>query len=106
MNYDYIVPVYVMIDDVLRLMNYQDDGRVAISEAEVLTAAAKFFQSHHEHALCILQRLGDIPQPVGENGRSAAPCSYESWFHVEVAVFAHRFDFCSCSLAIKVAPFR
>jgi hypothetical protein len=55
MNDDYIVPVYVMIDDVLRLMNYQDDVQARVSAAEVLTVAvvaAKFFQNHHERALC------------------------------------------------------
>ena len=65
MNDDYIVPVYVMIDDVLRLMNYQDDVRATMSAAEVLTVAvvaARFFQNHHERALCILQKLGDIPR--------------------------------------------
>ncbi|MBZ0298370.1 MAG: IS982 family transposase [Anaerolineae bacterium] len=65
MNDDYIVPVYVIIDDVLRLMNYQDDVRASVSAAEVLTVAvvaARFFQNHHERALCILQKLGDIPR--------------------------------------------
>ena len=65
MNDDYIVPVYVMIDDVLRLMNHEDDVRATVSAAEVLTVAvvaARFFQNHHERALCILQKLGDIPR--------------------------------------------
>ena len=63
MNDDYIVPVYVMIDDVLRLMNYEDDVRATVSAAEVLTVvAARFFQNHHERALCILQKLGDVPR--------------------------------------------
>ena len=54
MNDDYIVPVYIMIDDVLRLMNYQDDVRTTVGAAEVLTVAvvaARFFQTHHERAL-------------------------------------------------------
>ena len=37
MNDDYMVAVYVMIDDVLRLMNYQDDVRATVSAAEVQT---------------------------------------------------------------------
>ena len=54
MNDDYIVPVYVMIDDVLRLMNHEDDVRATVSAAEVLTVAvvaARFFQNHHERAV-------------------------------------------------------
>lgn len=63
MNDDYIVPVYTILDDILHLMNYQDDVRSTLSGAEILTIAiisAKYFQNHHERALCILYRLGYI----------------------------------------------
>lgn len=61
MNDLYIVTVYVVIDDVLKAMNYQDDVRAQSSAAEVLTiavVAAKYFQNHHERSVCLLQRLG------------------------------------------------
>jgi hypothetical protein len=61
MNDTYIVTVYVVIDDLLRVMNYQDDRRAEVSAAEILTVAviaAKYFQNHHERALCLLIRLG------------------------------------------------
>jgi hypothetical protein len=63
MNDEYIVTVFVVIDDLLKAMNYQDDVRAQISAAEVLTVAvlaAKYFQNHHERCLCLLQRLGYI----------------------------------------------
>ena len=63
MNDDYIVPVYTILDDILQVMNYQDDVRATLSGAEILTIAvisAKYFQNHHERALCILYRLGYI----------------------------------------------
>ena len=63
MNDAYIVTVFVVIDDLLKAMNYQDDIRAQSSAAEVLTVAivaAKYFQNHHERGLCILQRLGYI----------------------------------------------
>lgn len=63
MNDDYIVTVFVVIDDVLKAHGYQDDVRSQSSAAEVLTIsviAAKYFQNHHERALCILSRLGYV----------------------------------------------
>lgn len=64
MNETYIVTTYVVIDSLLRVSNYRDDGRSTISGAEVLTVAviaAKYFQNHHERALYVLVRQGDIP---------------------------------------------
>lgn len=65
MNDDYIVPVYTILDDILQLMNYQDDVRATMSGAEILTIAvvsAKYFQNHHERALCVLYCLGYVTE--------------------------------------------
>lgn len=64
MNDTYIVTVYSVIDDLLKAYGYVDDVRATISAAEILTVAvvaARYFQNHHERALCILIKLGDIP---------------------------------------------
>ena len=61
----YIVTVYVVLDDSLKAMGHQDDCRSQISTAEILTVAvlaARYFNNHHERALCILQMLGAIPR--------------------------------------------
>jgi len=61
MNDTYIVTVYVVLDDLLQVLHYQDDKRAALSAAEILTVAvvaAKFFQNHHERALYLLVQLG------------------------------------------------
>ena len=61
MNDDYIVAVYVMIDDLLKAMQHQTDVRAGCSDAEILTVgivAAQAFQNHHQRALEVLQRLG------------------------------------------------
>lgn len=63
MNDTYIVTAYSVIDDLLRACAYQDDLRATISAAEILTVAvvaAKYFQNHHERALCVLIKLGDF----------------------------------------------
>jgi hypothetical protein len=60
----YIVTVYVVLDDSLKAMGHRDDCRAQISSAEVLTVAvlaARYFNNHHERALCILQLIGAIP---------------------------------------------
>ena len=61
MNDTYIVTSYVVIDDILKAWDFQDDCRAVGSNAEILTVAviaAKYFRNHHERALCILTRLG------------------------------------------------
>ncbi|KXK49207.1 MAG: transposase IS4 family protein [Chloroflexi bacterium OLB13] len=65
MDETYIVTAYVVLDDVLKVMNYRDDVRATVSAAEVLTVAvvaARYFQNHHERALCVLQRIGALPR--------------------------------------------
>lgn len=65
MNALYIVTVYVVLDDSLKAMGHHDDCRAQISTAEILTVAviaARYFNNHHERALCILQLLGAIPR--------------------------------------------
>jgi hypothetical protein len=65
MNALYIVTAYVLIDDGLKAQHYRDDARARVSTAEILTVAvvaARFFQNHHERALCLLQRVGAIPR--------------------------------------------
>ena len=65
MNDTYIVTGYVLIDDLLKLMNHVDDRRASMSAAEIFTVAvvaAKYFQNHHERALSLMQRLGYIPK--------------------------------------------
>ncbi len=61
MNDTYIVTVYVVLDDLLRVLRYHDDRRAELSAAEILTVAvvaAKYFQNHHERALYLLVQLG------------------------------------------------
>lgn len=59
----YIVTTYVVIDDVLKAYGFTDDRRASGTAAEILTVgviAAKYFQNHHERALCLMIRLGYV----------------------------------------------
>src|SRR5258708_36561520 len=63
MNDSYIVTTYVVIDDVLKAYGFADDKRASGTAAEILAVgviAAKYFQNHHERALCLMIRLGYI----------------------------------------------
>ncbi len=63
MNDTYIVTTYVVIDDILKGCGLVDDKRATGSAAEKLTVgviAAKYFQNHHERALCVMTRLGYV----------------------------------------------
>lgn len=63
MNETYIVTSYYVIDKLLRVLNYEDDSRSSLTGAEILTVAvvaAKYFQNHHERALVVMNRIGDI----------------------------------------------
>jgi hypothetical protein len=65
MNDTYIVTGFVVIDDLLNLMNYNDDSRAKVRASEIMivaVVAAKYFQNHHERALLLMQRLGYIPK--------------------------------------------
>src|SRR5512143_39614 len=63
MNDTYIVTTYVVIDDILKAFGLLDDVRATGSAAEILTVgvvAAKYFQNHHERALCVMTGLGYV----------------------------------------------
>jgi hypothetical protein len=67
MNDTLIVTVYVILDDLLRVMGHRTDPRARTSDSEVLTVgviAACQFQNHHERALCILRALGYLSGPL------------------------------------------
>jgi hypothetical protein len=58
---DFIVAVYVVIDETMRALAHRDHPLAVVGDAEVLTVAvvaAKHFQGHHALALATLQRQG------------------------------------------------
>lgn len=63
MNDTYIVTLYVLVEDILKLMGYQDDCRVRVKAAEILTiavVAAKYFENHQARALGVMIGMGYI----------------------------------------------
>jgi hypothetical protein len=58
MNAEWIITVFVIIDELLTKGGHQDHKLAQVCDAEVLTVAvvaAKYFQNHHERALLMLR---------------------------------------------------
>jgi hypothetical protein len=97
-----------VIADILKAYGYEDDRRAGVSTAEILlvaVVAAKCFQNHHERALCILIRLGDIPHlSVSRFNRRLPPLS--DWLYDIVTllgeIFAHGEAFIIDSMPLPV----
>src|SRR5215472_1623498 len=67
MNDEWIVTVYVVLDDILRLLGHHTHPLAQTSDSEVLTVgvvAACQFQNHHERALCVLRAMGYLSGPL------------------------------------------
>lgn len=63
MDDTYIVTTYMVIDDILNGYGFVDDCRAIGTAAEILTVgvvAVKYFQNHHERALCVMTRSGYV----------------------------------------------
>jgi Transposase DDE domain len=61
MNADWIVAAFVIIDTGLERLEHRSHVLAQVPDAEILTiavVAAKFFQKHHERAVCVLCASG------------------------------------------------
>ena len=60
-----IIAIYAITDDLLKAMGHKEDGRVVMSDAEVMTTAlvaAKFFGGNHRSACSYLKEHGFMPK--------------------------------------------
>ena len=67
MNTTWIITVFVVIDDLMAALEHRSHPLAQASDAEVLTVAvgaAKYFQNHHERALCVMQECGYLSGPL------------------------------------------
>lgn len=61
MNAEWIITVFVIVDELLTSAGHRDHPLAQASDAEVLTSAlvaARFFQNHHERAVMLMQQQG------------------------------------------------
>lgn len=93
MNDTYIVTAFSVIDDILQAYGHEDDVRATVSGAEILivaVVAAKYFQNHHERALCILIKLGDIP-PLSVSRFNRRLHALKAWLYGIVTLLGELF---------------
>jgi len=58
MDADWIITAFVLIDTLMERLGHQSDVRAQVPDSEVIliaVVAAKYFQNHHERAVCILR---------------------------------------------------
>lgn len=61
---DQVLGIYVLIDDILKIIGHKEDSRTQMSDAEVLTTAlvsTYFFGGNHASAMSYLYSEGHIP---------------------------------------------
>jgi DDE family transposase len=61
MDDEWIVTVYVVVDETMRALGHRSHALAGVGDAEVLTVAAvaaRYFRNHHERALQIMHLLG------------------------------------------------
>lgn len=58
MDATWIISAFVIVDTVMERLNHRSDVRTRVPDSEVIlvaVVAAKYFQNHHERALCVLR---------------------------------------------------
>ena len=61
MDATWIITAFVLIDTLMERLNHRTDVRAQVPDSEVILVAvlsAKYFQNHHERAVCILRESG------------------------------------------------
>src|SRR5690348_18160910 len=75
MDATWIITAFVLIDTLMERLNHRSDVRAQVPDSEVILIAvlsAKYFQNHHERAVCILRESGYLwgsMERVGQNIR-------------------------------------
>jgi hypothetical protein len=60
MDADWIIPAFVLIDTLMERLGHRSDVRAQVPDSEVIliaVVAAKYFQNHHERAVCMLREM-------------------------------------------------
>ncbi len=94
MNDAVIVPIFVVIDDVLRALGHRTDPRARTSDSEVLTVAtvaACQFQNHQERALCVMRGMGYLSGPLSISRFNRRVHALAHWFAILLDLLGEAF---------------
>lgn len=67
MDADWIITTFVLTDTLMERLGHRSDVRAKVADSEIiLTAvvAAKYFQNHHERAVCVMRGLHYVSGPL------------------------------------------
>ncbi len=109
MNDDFIVPVYVVLDETMRALAHRSHPLAQISDAEVLTVAvvaAKYCHNHHERALQVLQLGHYLSGRLSTSRLNWRLHALAAWFRLLLEtpgeLFAHGATFLLDSMPVPV----
>jgi hypothetical protein len=94
MNDAVIVPIFVVIDDVLRALGHRTEPRARTSDSEVLTVAtvaACPFQNPQERALCVMRGMGYLSGPLSVSPFNRRAHALADWFALLLDVLGEVF---------------
>jgi hypothetical protein len=107
MNDAVIVPIFVVIDDVLRALGHRTDPRAQTSDAEVLTVAtvaACQFQNHHERALGVMRGMGYLSGPLSLSRFNRRLHALAHWFLWLLDLLCEVFAFGDATFTLDSLP--
>ena len=85
MSADWIITVFVVIDDLMKNYEHESDCRAKVSDSEILTiavCAAKFCQNHHERAVVLMQQLGYLSGKISVSRFNRRLHKLADWFEL------------------------
>ena len=88
MDATWIITVFVITDDLMTHLEHHSDVRTKVPDAEIVTVAvvaAKYFQNHHERAVCIMRDLGYLSGPISVSRFNRRLHALAAWLSFIVA---------------------
>ena len=89
MDAEWIITVFVIIDDLMVKYEHQSDCRSEVSDSEILTiavCAAKFCQNHHARTVMLMNQLGYLSGSISVSRFNRRLHKLADWFELILAV--------------------
>ncbi len=89
MSDEWIITIFVVIDDLMQQYKHQSDCRSQVRDTELITIAvcsAKFCQNHHEHTVVLMQQLGYLSGKISVSRFNHRLHKLADWLELSLAV--------------------
>lgn len=91
MNAEWIISVFVIIDDMMQNYEHQTDCPSKVSDSEIITiavCAAKFCQNQHERTVVLMNQLGFLSGKISVSPFNRRWHKLADWFELALAVLS------------------